>query len=71
MQQRFACGIGLVALPYLWLRIHRYAANRGWGQRADDAVGQRCWRLLRGLDALHKVCSVANLWVFLYQAKYR
>jgi len=65
--------LGFVALPYLWLRVNRWAASRGWGQQQqqDDPMGQRCWRVLRGLDALHKLCMVANLWVFLYQGKYR
>lgn len=71
LQQRVAYAVGLVGLPYLWLRVNRLAAARGWGQTADNPLGQRCWRLLRGLDALHKVCMVANLWVFLYQGKYR
>jgi hypothetical protein len=56
LQQRVAYAIGLVGLPYLWLRVNRLAAARGWGQSPDDPLGQRAWRLLRGLDALHKVC---------------
>jgi hypothetical protein len=28
-------------------------------------------RLLRGADAAHKVGQLLNLWVFLYQGKYR
>lgn len=70
-QQRLAYALGFVALPYLWLRLNRFAASRGWGQQQDDAMGQRCWWLLRRLDAAHKLCMVVNLWVFLYHGKYR
>lgn len=75
LQQRLAYAVGLVGLPYLWLRVNRLAASRGWAQQQGEGggggLGPRCLRVLRGLDAAHKLCCVANLWVFLYQGKYR
>jgi peroxin-2 len=31
--QRMAFGLGYVALPYLWSRLHRYAVRQEWGER--------------------------------------
>lgn len=71
LPQRLAYALCCVASPYLWLRLHRLAASRGWGQVSGDEAGLRCWRLLRRLDAAHKLGMLVNLWVFLYEGKYR
>jgi hypothetical protein len=70
-QQKLGYAAAFVGLPYLWLRLQRHAAQQQWGQRQDDAVGLAAWKLLRGVDAAHKVGQLLNLWVFLYQGKYR
>ncbi|KAF6263305.1 Pex12 amino terminal region-domain-containing protein [Scenedesmus sp. NREL 46B-D3] len=70
-QQKLGYAAAFVGLPYLWLRLQRLAAQREWGQRQDDRLGLAAWRLLRGADAAHKVGHLLNLWVFLYQGKYR
>jgi hypothetical protein len=69
--QKLGYAAAYVGLPYLWLRLQRLAAQREWGQRQDDRLGLAAWRLLRGADAAHKVGQLLNLWVFLYQGKYR
>jgi hypothetical protein len=69
--QKLGYAAAFVGLPYLWLRLQRLAAQREWGYRQDDRLGLAAWRLLRGADAAHKVGQLLNLWVFLYQGKYR
>jgi hypothetical protein len=41
------------------------------GCPAGDLAGLRAWKLLRAVDAAHKLGMLINLWVFLYQGKYR
>lgn len=69
--QRLGYAFAFVALPYLWARLNRYASQREWGHRQDDPQGLRAWRLLRAADAAHKLGQLINLWVFLYEGKYR
>lgn len=71
LQQRTAYALGFVALPYVWLRANRYAASSSWGTQAGHSPGQRLWQLLRVLDRAHKLCALANHWLFLYEGKYR
>jgi hypothetical protein len=71
LQQRLGYAVCCVAAPYAWLRLQRFGAARGWGQVPSDAGGMRAWRLLRGLDATHRLMMLVNLWVFLCQGKYR
>eukprot|EP00878_Enallax_costatus_P047651 GHUV01058657.1.p1 GENE.GHUV01058657.1~~GHUV01058657.1.p1 ORF type:complete len:394 (+),score=101.12 GHUV01058657.1:510-1691(+) len=69
--QKLGYAFAFVAMPYLWVRLTRYAVQQEWGQDPDDRWGSMAWKLLRGADAAHKLGMVLNLWVFLYQGKYR
>ncbi|KAI8469203.1 MAG: Pex12 amino terminal region-domain-containing protein [Monoraphidium minutum] len=76
--QRWLFGIGYIAIPYLWQRAHRFAARREWGSGGfgggaggGSDAGARAWRLLRWLEGAYKVGVVANLWLFLFEGKYR
>eukprot|EP00775_Hariotina_reticulata_P013226 gene13226-13357_t len=70
-QQKVAYAVGFVALPYIWSRLNRHAAQQEWGQQPGDLAGMRAWKLLRAADAAHKLAMLINLWIFLYQGKYR
>eukprot|EP00879_Flechtneria_rotunda_P028166 GHRR01030248.1.p1 GENE.GHRR01030248.1~~GHRR01030248.1.p1 ORF type:complete len:225 (+),score=101.01 GHRR01030248.1:775-1449(+) len=70
-QQKLGYALGFVLMPYLWIRINRHAVHANWGQQLDDRLGSTLWRLLRGADAAHKLGMLLNLWVFLYEGKYR
>lgn len=70
-QQKLGYAFAFVAMPYFWVRLHRYAVQRDWGQDPSDRWSSLTWRALRGADAAHKLGMVLNSWVFLYQGKYR
>jgi peroxin-2 len=71
LQQRLAYAGGGVLAPYAWLRLHRAAAAQGWAQEQGAGRGAAAWRLLRRADAAHRLAALANLWLFLWQGRYR
>lgn len=70
-QQKLGYAFAFVAMPYMWVRLNRLAVQQEWGQQQDDRLGSAAWKVLRGLDAAHKLGMLLNLWVFLFEGKYR
>eukprot|EP00877_Chromochloris_zofingiensis_P014144 jgi/Chrzof1/8984/Cz03g31260.t1 len=69
--QRVLFGMGDVLVPYSWAKLNRRASQQEWLDRSDDMHGVAAWRVIRWLESVYKVGVLANLWVFLYEGKYR
>lgn len=68
--QKVLYGVFMIGGEWCWARVNRLSVNAGWGDRPEDDWRRKAWNWLSRLENAHKLISIINFCVFLYNGKY-